>query len=189
MFNILTDKLPDFVTVDGEKCLLNTDFKVWINFEIILSDKEKSDVQKLAEILPLCFRKLPSNIEKAWQACTKFYCGGERKKGEGEKTFSRPLYSFKYDAGLIFSAFYEKYNIDLNERSMHWFKFRQLFLQLGNGNSFDEVLQSRCVSLSDIKDPMQKKKMMALKRIYALPDIRTEQEKNNDIVCALESIF
>lgn len=168
---------------------MNTDFKVWIKFELILSDKKKSEMQKLAEILPLCLKTLPSNIEKAWQACTKFYCGGKTEKGGGEKTFSRPLYSFKYDAGLIFSAFYEKYNIDLNECSMHWYKFRLLFKTLGGGTGFDEVLQSRSVNLSDIKDPALKKKMTALKRMYALPDIRTEQEKNNDIVCALESIF
>lgn len=184
MFNILTDRFPDSVTVDGERCYLKTDFRIWITFEIILTDAGLSNENKSAAILALCLKKLPGNIEKAIKACMKFYCADEK---QGQKA-SKPVYSFLYDAELIYAAFMTQYGIDLADTNMHWYKFKALFKGLKADNRITEVMQLRGMKLSEIKDADARRKYQQLKRLWALPDLRTGGEKEKEIVCAVERL-
>ncbi len=189
MFNILTNVFPDTVTVEGEKCYLKTNFKQWITFELIITDPCLNDNLKLAAILPLCFKKLPSGIDVAVKACMEFYRGDIKKEQSAGNNSQKQLYSFSYDAELIFAAFMSQYKIDLSKSDMHWYKFRALFKGLGGDNKISEVMQLRGMNLSEIKDGETRRKYQELKRFWALPDLRSEGEKQKDIVTAVEGIM
>lgn len=181
--------MPESVTVNGETCYLKTDFKRWITFELILTDPNIVEQAKLAAMLPLCLKKLPSNIDVAVEACLKFYSGKDNLPLQHEKSVSKPLYSFLYDAELIYSAFMSQYGIDLSGNNMHWYKFRALFKGLKPDNKISEVMQIRGTNLSDIKDDDKRRKYQSLKRYWAIPDIRSMQEKDSEIVQAVEQLF
>lgn len=187
MFNILTDRLPDKVNVDGEICYLKTDFKIWIIFETVLAEGALDQEQKLAVLLPLCLKKLPSNLDKAVKACLKFYRGNE--KTSNEEVSGKPLYSFMQDAEFIFSAFMSQYGIDLTTTNMHWYKFRALFKGLSPDNKICEIMQIRSINLSDIKDPEVRKRYRTLKNLWQLPDFRSEQEKEEEFAQAVGQLF
>lgn len=184
MFNILTDLLPDRVMVDGEECYMKTHFKRWIEFELIMTNPEINDQIKLAAILPLCFRKLPSDADKAVKACMKFYCGNVKKGAGGVKT----SYNFLQDSELIYAAFMSQYGIDLSKEDMHWYKFRALFKGLKSDNKICEVMQLREMNLSEIKDADVRRKYQKLKKFWELPDLRTDNEKEQELVLAVEGL-
>lgn len=189
MFNILTQRFPVSITVDGEKCYFKTDFKRWITFELVQSNPSLKEEEKLAVILPLCLKKLPSNPKTAVKACCEFY-SGEKVKTTVEKNESgKAIYSFLYDSELIYSAFMTQYKIDLACTSMHWYKFRALFKGLGSNNKISEIMYYRSMDLSGIKDTELREKYRKLKRLWALPDIRGEEEKTEDFARAVESLF
>mgnify|MGYP001860472600 CR=1 FL=1 len=80
----------------------------------------------------------------------------------------------------------KQYNIDLNEIDyLHWFKFKSLFEGLDDDNRICQIMSYRAIDLSKIKDKEQKKKYKKLKMKYALPDNRTEEEKETDFADAL----
>ena len=185
MFNILTDLLPEKVTVDGEECYMKTHFKRWIEFELIMTNPKLSDEIKLAAILPLCFKKLPSDVEKAVKACMKFYCGNVK----GDRSSAKTNYSFLHDAELIYAAFMSQYGIDLSKENMHWYKFRALFKGLKSDNKISEVMQLREMNLSEIKDADMRRKYQKLKKFWELPDLRTDNEKEKEIVFAVEGLI
>ena len=152
MFNILTQRFPVSLTVDGEKCYFKTDFKRWITFELALANPSLKEEEKLAIILPLCLKKLPSNLETAVKACCEFYSGDKSDTTSETNISGKPVYSFLYDSELIYSAFMTQYKIDLACTSMHWYKFRALFKGLGPDNKFSEIMYYRSIDLSGIKD-------------------------------------
>lgn len=184
MYSLLLGDLPDTVCVDGEKCFMRTDFKNWIKFELIITDTNLTGEQKLMATLPLCFRKLPSNPDVAIKACTEFYGGGSEGKKGGEHI--RPLYSFLHDGDLIFSSFKSQYGIDLCSENMHWYKFRALLKGLGSDTKFAEVVYIRGLDLSGVKDDELRKKYRELKKIWKLPDTRSEKEKHDELVREIE---
>lgn len=175
--------------VDGEKCYFKTDFKRWITFELVLANSSLKEEEKLAIILPLCLKKLPSNLETAVKACREFYSGDKSEITSETNVSGKPVYSFLYDSELIYSAFMTQYKIDLACTSMHWYKFRALFKGLGSDNKISEIMYYRSMDLTKIKDSELREKYRKLKRLWALPDMRGEKEKSEDFANAVESLF
>ena len=188
MFSILTDRLPDRVTVEGEECFIKTDFRRWIIFETLMMDGRLKEEEKLAVILPVCLKKMPSSIDRAVKACLNFYRGNEKNVEQG-KAPSTPVYSFLYDADLIFSAFMSQYGIDLSEEKMHWYKFKALFKGLGTDNKLSEVMRLRSMDLSEIKDAAAKKQYRELRQFWKLPDLRSADEKETEFLQAVGQLF
>ena len=65
--NILTDALPDIVTVNGVKYAVLTDFRIWMEFDRIIHQNEISTRDKLMMIVRLCLdyercKLLPEDI-------------------------------------------------------------------------------------------------------------------------------
>ena len=75
----------------------------------------------------------------------------------------------------------EQYKIDLNNiKYLHWWKFKALFNSLNKNTHFVEIMGYRAMDLSKIKDKEEKKRYKRLQKIYALPDMRTEEQKEAD---------
>lgn len=182
--NLLINKLPQH-TDSGLR--IRTDFRESIKFELLMQDKTIEDDKKIRMILNLYYYN-PENIEdvkKALEEIVWFYKGGDKIEnkisGRNENNNKKQIYSYEFDAEYIYSAFMQQYKIDLNSiKYLHWWKFRALFTNLSEDVLFSKIMQYRAVELSSIKDKEMKKFYKKMKRIYALPDMRTEEEKEFD---------
>ena len=175
---LLLDKLPN-CTPSGVK--IRNDFRESIKFELLMQDNKIKDIDKIAIALNLYYCEVPRDIEKAIDEMLWFYRGGKEIKTSQEGKESKQIYSYEFDDELIYSAFKDQYNIDLNSiRFLHWWKFKALFEGLKEDNRIVEIMGYRAVDLSKIKDKDEKTRYEKLKKIYALPDMRTQEQKEAD---------
>ena len=187
--NILTDTLPNELIICGKSCPIKNDFRTWIRVAGLINNMAFNDISVLNEILKLVFFELPPRLVDAIAAILEFY---NPKKGEGNcKAVGerKKVYDFYYDAELIYAAFWGQYNIDLSTRELHWWQFKTLFDNLSEETQFIKVVGYRSVNLETIKDKEQKKFYRRMKRIYKLPDNRTEEQKEQDMVDTLTGCF
>ena len=68
---------------------------------------------------------------------------------------------------------------------MHWWKFRALFNGLNENVMFSKITGYRSMNTDKIKDKEQREYYEKMKRMYALPDNRTIEEKESDFANAL----
>lgn len=178
--NILLDKLP----TEYKGLKVNTNFRSFILFELLMQDNEISKEDKIYLSLKLFYNEPIQDIKTAIDGILWFYTMGESENKEqkkGNKTTNKQIYSYEYDAKYIYSAFLDQYGIDLAEVDyLHWFRFKSLFDSLKDDNKICEIMGYRAVDLNKIKDKEEQKKYKKLKQLYALPDNRTQEEKEND---------
>ena len=178
--NLLLDKLP----TEYEGLKIDTNFRSFILFELLMQDRNVSEEDKIALTLNIFYKEIPKDIKKAIDGILWFYSRGDIDKKESKtnkENNKKKIYSFEHDANSIFSAFWHDYRIDLNEiEYLHWWKFKSLFEDLNDENQICKIMGYRAVDLSKIKDKETKRKYKRLKQQYALPDERTEEEKEND---------
>ena len=182
MANILIDELPKKVgNID-----INSDFRISILFELLMQDNELSSEEKVEQALVLYYPNLTAitDYSKAIEDIVWFYrCGKEVNTNDkgSIKNSNKQIYSYEFDAEYIYSAFMEQYNIDLNSiKYLHWWKFKALFNSLNENVLFSKIMSYRVIDLSKIKDKAIKKQYKQLKELYKLPDMRSEEEKEND---------
>ena len=185
--NILIDKLPN----DYEGLKINTNFRSFILFELLMQDRKIEKEDKVALALNLFYDEIPHDIKKAFDGIIWFYTRGKKIKKEEdtqniEKNNKKKIYSYEHDAELIYTAFLDQYRLDLNDIDyLHWFKFKAMFEGLKSENKICEIMGYRAVDVGKIKDKEEKKRYKKLQREYALPDERTEEEKERDFADAL----
>lgn len=186
--NILLDRLPQR-TNSGLK--IRTDFRESIKFELLMQDNSVNNKDKIVLALNLYYynAKEIKDIKQAVDDILWFYrCGKDLKNisSNEEKTSedsnkTKQIYSYEFDDEYIYSAFMEQYKIDLNSiKYLHWWKFRALLNSLNENVLFSKILGYREINLSRIKDKEMRNFYKKMKKIYALPDMRTEEEKEND---------
>ncbi|MBR6523452.1 MAG: bacteriophage Gp15 family protein [Clostridia bacterium] len=186
--SILTENLPDSLTICGVDCPIRTDFKTWIKVSGLLGKDVSAEM--LSQLLGLVFEKLPPNLIEAMKTIFEFYRLGEEDKRAGNKKApSKSTFDFDYDGNLIFAAFLQQYNVDLCESNMHWWKFRALFDCLSDDTQFMKVVGYRSMDISKIKDKKQKSFYRKMKERYRLPDKRSESQKELDFTQSMSSLF
>ena len=169
--NILMDKPPEQVEVDGKLYKINSDFRTSIQFEILMQKKELTEKQKefanelclldkemdreTAELLAkykdgleLYYPEIPNDINGAINAMLWFYeCGKENidKKKPKKSGSGKKIYDYNYDADYIYAAFFEQYHIDLAEQELHWWKFSALFSALSEDCMISKIITYRVI--------------------------------------------
>ena len=183
MYNLLLDKLPNY-TPSGFK--IRTDFRESIKFELLMQDNKIKEKDKVLLALNLYYYEIPTDIEKAIDDMLWFYrAGKETKTSQSKEEKQEQIYSYEFDDEYIYDAYKDQYNIDLNSiRYLHWWKFKAMFEGLKDDNKIVEIMGYRAIDLSKIKDKEEKKKYKKLKKIYALPDMRTQEQKEADFASA-----
>lgn len=185
-YNLILNKLPQYTP---SKLKIRTDFRETIKFELLMQDKTINENDKIKMALNLYYYN-PHEIEdikKAIEDILWFYKGGKQDKKRNvdnekdDNSKQKQIYSYEFDAEYIYSAFMEQYKIDLNSiKYLHWWKFKALFLSLNEEVLFSKIMGYRAMNINSIKDKEMKKFYKKMKKIYALPDMRTEEEKEND---------
>ncbi|MCR1897816.1 bacteriophage Gp15 family protein [Irregularibacter muris] len=190
--NILIDLVPETVVIDDIEYQLNTDFRISILFELLMQDNTLVDNEKIDIALNLYYPKLPHDPIQAIEKVLWFYsCARENDEGSNgakdEPTNKvEVIYSFEYDDEYIYSAFLDQYGIDLQDvEYLHWWKFRALFKSLKEDNLISKIMGYRAISIDNDMSEQEKKYYRKMKKIYALPDNRTQEEKERDFNSAI----
>ncbi len=190
--NILIDDIshPDQVEVNGNRYEIRTNFRTSILFELMMQDDSLDAGEKVRKALYLYFPVLPDDLHAAIEAVLWFYrCGREEttiQKRMAARRGKSPVYSFEHDAGLIYAAFLLAYNIDLQDiQYMHWWRFRFLFNSLPKDCEFVRAMEYRSIDINDKMPKEQKDFYKKMKRLYALPLSKTEDDRQNAIETAL----
>lgn len=175
------ESFPETVEIDGVDYRIDSDFRTSIRFEVFIQDAE--DEEKIVlELLRLYYgEEIPPNLTKAVEKALWFYSGGEMKKTGTSSDTQRPQpYSFEHDWNYIYSAFLEQFGIDLQECTMHWWKFRALFQSLSDKSKFSEIVCYRTVKLSQVPKE-QRDFYRKMKKLYALPKSDKDEERMKNI--------
>lgn len=184
--NILVDELDAIVKEKIGNIKINTDFRISILFELLMQDNTVSKKEKILQSLQLYYPDLDKikDFDKAIQDMLWFYrCGKELADSKENNIVERnnQIYSYEFDDDKIYSAFMEQYNIDLQDiKYLHWWKFKALFNALSENTQFVKIMGYRAMNVNEIKDKKMKKQYRKLQKMYALPDMRTEEEKEYD---------
>lgn len=191
--SLLTGPLPQSVVIDGQQAPIRADYRAGIAFEQALSAPELTEQQRLALALAVLYEQIPEDIGQAVEQALWFYrCGRQEPAGEdGEQeqdggAAGPRVYSYEEDAPYIYAAFLSQYALDLADvEFLHWWKFKALFAGLEERHEFVKIMRYRSVAISPKMPPEEQKFYRTMKRLYALPDHRSEEQKERDFVNAL----
>lgn len=177
--NLILDGLPDKVEVAGQSIPINTDFRIGILVEELLSDGSMSEEAQLLTLLDLYYSDvdfeeavIPEALERI---CWFYRCGCEPIAKTGGSAEDEPKFSYEYDADYIYAAFLSAYKIDLSTTNLHWWQFRALFRALPDDTQFMKIVGYRAMKIPSDLPKKQKDHYNRMKRLYALPD--TERTK------------
>lgn len=191
MFNVLYNDLPKTVIINNHEYPINYTAKTLIEITSLLEKQaynEETEQEQLANILLLFYPKVPQDLQSAIIEFYNFYGGYSNTKMPQDKkrnaNIEKKFFSFKHDANLILAAFSQQYGV-LNINNLHWYEFMALFNGLTEKCKFIQVIQYRTMKISDKMSKEEKTFYRKMKRLYALPDERTEQEKEQDFASML----
>lgn len=177
MIKGMYNKLPHYVYLKNEKFNINTDFRIFIEFEIEMQgkDKKKASINCLSKFYPAFLDIISKGLfEEAVDKFIWFYkCNKpDIKYNIKSKKPKEQIFNYEYDDLYIWGAFKQYYNIDLTTARLHWWKFRAMWLCIPSNSEFSKIKGYRAY---DGKD----KDILEMKELSKLPP--TESEIKDEI--------
>ena len=204
MWSILTDGMPEYISVEDVVWPVKTDFRVWLRVGQILSRlspdmSPEGQFELVRDIFDLVIpegEKLEGVIIWAsfFEAVSKFYAGpmpDEPDPGpEPNKPAAKRQFDFSYDSALIYQSFASFYHIRLAEADMHWWEFLTLFngFMLNDQNNLNFVVGVRQRKM-DTVPKQQRAAYVKMKRNFALPQSEKQKEAQNAVFENLEKMW
>lgn len=174
------DKLPLSIKIKNEEYTIVTDFRYYIKFEEII--KRGADKQ---EILNFMFSVCPffdkiielNLVEEFISEFLKFYNLGDTIEDsiENKGTKQEDIFDYYQDRNYIWGAFYTQYRVDLNEDSLHWWKFKAMWNCLDSELIFSKIRSYRVYNGKD-------KNLLELKQFYKLKESKENKERKKKII-------
>ncbi len=174
--NLLIDKLPTSIKIGDRDVKIKTDRRTWLAFELVLTNSFLSNLDKMRNIINILDEDIKitnNNIENIINELIIFYnCGAKTNDKDNKKVNStKKVYSLEHDQYRIYSDFKQFYNIDLeNEEYIHWWKYRQLFLELPKEAKTKEVMMYRSITIDSKMSKEQKEHYLRMKSLYSIKD-------------------
>src|SRR5690348_21742 len=122
--NILTDALPETITIDHTEYPIDSDFRTCLRIIMAFEDNELTPQEKQIILLSMVYESIPPDVQQAMEQANWFLNGGEIHEPDDAPM---RLYSFAKDARFIFAAFKQTHGIDLQKDELHWWQFLSLF--------------------------------------------------------------
>ena len=174
----LYEPLPTSISVCGKDYKIPVDFRVWIKISKLMNEDVPIEIKMLNICLILFSGECPENFSEALIKITDFMNCGKEIKTDIKK--SKAVYDFDDDAEYIYAAFYQQYGINLSTARLHWWEFKALLAGIGGDCLFTKIIEYRSTDVSKIKDKEFKKHLLEMKKTFALPDTRSNLEKEQD---------
>lgn len=184
MINLLTEPLPDSLLICGKEYALDTDWRSWVRFELLVTETDLPDERLYLPLaLGLVFPdEQPPMTEETLAAVMSFYRGGDLPDncaaGQARQSRRRKrIYSYEYDSGYIYAAFLQQYSIDLRTAQLHWWLFRALFHALTEDVQMVKIMGYRSMTIDKGMTDRMREHYKELKANYKLPLTASEAEK------------
>ena len=191
--------LPESILVDGSNIPINTDFRASIRFEALMQDARRTDEERVSGMLEAYFGEssLPAvyaacaagKAEALFQAVMDFYrCGAPEPPQSSRQT--KRTYDFIADERRIYAAFSEQYGVDLYAVPyLHWWKFSAMFSGLSDATEIAKIMHIRAAEFEKGMSAKERAALRRAKKLYALPDLRTDDERDADFAEAFAAMF
>lgn len=181
--NILTDALPEAVTIAHTEYRVDTDFRTCLTIILAFEDAELTPQEKQHVLLSMLFVDQPPNTQETAERAMWFLDGGH--EAESNPSAMR-LCSFSKDAQFIYSAFRQTHGIDLQTVEMHWWQFLALFMDMGQDTTFCQLTALRKRIKTGKASKEEQRFALEHPEIVDLPEIDTrtleEKEIRNDFL-------
>lgn len=193
MINLLIDKPPTSVNVEGVDYKVNYLAGSMLQIAILIEDEagvkgEEAYASLAMKELTLFYPVLPDNLEEAMYKLVDFYTfSSSYKNDKSRKRVETPQetgFSYRYDANLIYAAFSQQYP-SREIRKLHWFEFKALLEGLTEDCLFVKVMQYRTMKITSKMPKEQSQFYYRMKELWALPDKRTPEQKDQSFASAL----
>lgn len=176
MINVIYEKFPETVSADGREFPVITDFREWIKFADMMSDRELSSDDKIL-LLTQFFLSPPKCVtQELVKAVFGFYRAESLEPNPvAEDAFSDgkptpPVFDWKTDSKYVVGDFMRYYGIDLlSSDYMHWWKFRCLFSALPDESQCQKRIAYRSTDVNQIKNESERRRIMRIKQAVAIP--------------------
>ena len=180
MINALYEPFPDSIYANGIEYPIITDFREWFRFADMAADTELSDRDKLLMMTQWLLGPPERITSELVTALCDFYKAkalerespeydDEDDEDEDYSPSPLPVLSWKIDAPYIIGDFLHYYRIDLLTAEMHWWRFRILFSALPDDSQMMKRIGYRSVDIGQIKSESERRRIMKMKQLYALP--------------------
>lgn len=183
MKNYLLEGLPDAVMVSGRPFPVFTDWRDWVRFAAMLSDRDLTEEELAAGMMAWYSQDVPEDLCGAVQGLTWFYrAGADAADGcrqSGRKGYGRhaPCFDYAFDAPYLYAAFRECYGIDLLRIPfLHWWEFQWLFNGLPEECALMKRIGIRATDLNQIKLKEERARIRKQQRAIAIPQRLTDGE-------------
>ncbi|MBR3656531.1 MAG: bacteriophage Gp15 family protein [Prevotella sp.] len=188
--NILTDPLPNSLTVCGKTYPIHSDFRTGILFTEAVSDPDLSDGEKLDVTAKLYFGGFPfatwSEWEEAYKQILWFYrCGRDMDDEENGDSSGEESFSFTYDADYVYAAFLSAYGIDLTVQTLHWWQFMALLRAIPGETELSRIIGYRTMEIDPDMPRKQKQHYQKMKELFAIPRSKAERELEKSLTDVL----
>ena len=180
MINILYEPFPENISADGKKYQILTDFRDWLGFAEMISDKTVSDEER-ASLCGMWITPEPERITAGMiNELIAFLRASDIEPEPPEidddedmqdKELPKPpVLDFKIDAKYILGDFRRFYGIDLlGIDYLHWWEFMSLLRALPDESMTMRRAGYRSTDLNQIPDKRQRAQIAKIQRQIALP--------------------
>lgn len=174
MLDLTKATLPKTIEVDGRVYNIQTSYKYWLRFSVMIDDKNTSpkdfdfmyiDEKPLSRINGIMALVQFCNPPQLLPRPEVFGSGSSEKATD-----------YTVDADYIYAAFMELYGIDLIESGMHWYKFLALFKGI-HGTKLNEIISYRLYENTSGKRDSYTRQMEKLRRAWELPQPEDEHDE------------
>lgn len=157
-----------YIELEGIKYPINTDFKVAIAVDKILSDPTISDYDRPIDMVTLLLGEDAPYTQEAINKCIIYLqCGAE---SGGQKVID---YEQHWD--YFVGAFRQAYGINLNEVDMHYHEFVSLLVSLKD-TALNDVVELLTYDVSKIKDPKERRKLIESQNRFKVKTVKTVRD-------------
>lgn len=175
MIDLTRKDLPNTVEVDGRSYLLNTDFRVWIQFERDMKESYRNGGMPFS--VAYLFAEEPPQMDIDITAELKAWSNPPKELPRPINGSDAIALDLDIDADLIYAAFMEQYHIDLLTADMHWYQFCALLGSVSDKTHLGQVMGYRCYEKADGKEDVREK----LRRAWEIqPPISAEEQAQID---------
>jgi len=157
-------KNPTEVKIEDRIYKINTSYKVALECDKVARDTSIDDVERAMSIIYLLYGEKGLNANLDWNKLLEL---GQKYLSMGKEVNNKENkrdMDYEQDFDYIKASFMSDYNIDLEEKDMHWWTFYNLLCglsnsELGNCCVLNRVRNLRNFDLSQIKDAKTKQKI------------------------------